>query len=178
MIKLRKTSDTESSEEVRWKKSYTSEFLTSEDKKIKKYLSYVSEMFGIDEEVFEHYNYITKRGDLFFINKGWEDNNLGLFHRTGIKFGSIDKHDGIVLHSNAAQILDQHITKNIYKVKDKEELRIYLAGGLIINSEIEKGQYVIKYNDYVLGTAVVTSVGIKSRFPRSKRTQSIKLGKF
>jgi len=83
-----------------------------------------------------------------------------------------------VLHTNAAQILDKHITKNIYQVKDRDELRIYLAGGLIPKTEMERGQYVIKYNDYVLGTAIVTSGGIKSRFPRSKRTQAIRLGEF
>jgi NOL1/NOP2/fmu family ribosome biogenesis protein len=101
-----------------------------------------------------------------------------LFHRIGIKFGTIDKRDEIVFHTNAAQIFDTHITKNLYQVKDKEELRIYLAGQLIKNDKIERGQYVVKYNNYVLGTAIVSSTGIKSRFPRSKRTQKIKLGKF
>ena len=178
MIKLRKIATTESTENIKRKKSYTSEFLTSEDKKVKKYINHLSEIFGIEEEVLKQYNYILKRGDIFFINKSWNDDNLGLFHRTGTKFGSIDKRDSIVLHSNAAQILEKHITKNIYKVRDIDELQLYLAGGLINNDEIGRGQYVIKYDNYVLGTAVVTSKGIKSRFPRSKRTQSIRLGKF
>ena len=178
MIKLRKIATTEPTENIKRKKSYTSEFLTFEDKKVKKYLCHLLEIFGIEEEVLKQYNYILKRGDLFFINKSWNDDNLGLFHRTGTKFGSIDKRDNMVLHSNAAQILDKHITKNIYNVRDIDELRLYLAGGLINNDDIEQGQYVIKYSNYVLGTAVVTSKGIKSRFPRSKRTQSIRLGKF
>jgi len=101
-----------------------------------------------------------------------------LFHRIGTKFGTVDNRDNIVLHTNAAQLLDNHITRNIYSVKDREELRIYLAGGLFNNDEIERGQYVVKYNDYVIGTAIVTSGGIKSRFPRSKRTQTIRLGEF
>ena len=83
-----------------------------------------------------------------------------------------------MLHTHTAQILKDRITKNIYHVKDQEELRVYLAGGLILNPEIPQGQYVINYNDYVLGTAVVISGGIKSRFPRSKRTQKIRLGEF
>jgi len=178
MIKLRKTEETDPLEKERWKISYTSEFLKSSNKKIKKYLSYISETFGIDEEIFLQYNYILKRRDIYFLNNNWDDDNLGLFHRIGTKFGTIDKRDDIVLHTNAAQILDKHITKNIYQVKDKDELRHYLAGGLIVNDSIELGQYVIKYNDYVLGTAIVTSGGIKSRFPRSKRTQTIRLGEF
>jgi 16S rRNA (cytosine1407-C5)-methyltransferase len=178
LIKLVKTDHVESGDEVKWKKSYTSEFLKPDDKKVEKYLSFLSKIFGIDPAIFKEFNFILKRRDLYFVNKNWEAKNLGLFHRIGTKFGTIDKRDEIVLHTNAAQILDKHITKNIYYVKDREELRIYLAGGLIINTEIERGQYVIKYNDYVLGTAIVISEGIKSRFPRSKRTQVIRLGEF
>ena len=178
MIKLRKTSETEPNEKPISIKNYTNEFVKADDKRIRKHILFISDRFGIDEEQFNNYNYILKRRDIFFINKDWQTNNLGLFHRIGIKFGTIDKRDKMVLHTNAAQILNSHITKNIYQVKNKEELRIYLAGQLIKNDLIEQGQYVVKYNDYVLGMAVVSSGGIKSRFPRSKRTQKIKLGKF
>ena len=178
MIKLKKTAEIEPIEGAKSKKSYTYEFLKSDDKKIKKYLTLVSEVFGIDENVFNEFNFILKRNDLFFINKNWNTHTPGIFHRVGTKFGTIDNKDNLVLHTHASQILKYHITKNIYQVKDKEELRIYLAGGLIPSNERELGQYVIKYNDYVLGTAVVTSGGIKSRFPRSKRTQKIRLGEF
>ena len=178
MIKLKKTAEVEPVEETKSKKSYTSEFLKPDDKKIKKYLTLVSEVFGINKNVFNEFNFILKRNNLFFINKNWSTHTPGIFHRIGTKFGAIDNKDNLVLHTHAAQILNAHITKNIYQVKDKEELRIYLAGGLILNKELETGQLVIKYDDYVLGTAVVTSGGIKSRFPRSKRTQRIRLGKF
>ena len=178
MIKLRKTAKTILDEKPISKKSYTHEFLKPDNNKIKKYLSFISERFGIDDKQFYEYIYILKRRDIFFINKDWQINNLGLFHRIGTKFGTIDKRDDIVLHTNAAQILDSHITRNIYQVKNKDELRIYLAGQLINNDILERGQYVVKYNKYVLGTAVVSGGGIKSRFPRSKRTQIIKLGTF
>jgi 16S rRNA (cytosine1407-C5)-methyltransferase len=178
MIKLRKTDETIPDEKPAFKKSYTHEFIKPDNKKIKKYLSFISERFGMDEEQFKNYNYILKRSDIFFINKDWQSDNLGLFHRIGIKFGTIDKRDNIVFHTNAAQIFEPYITRNIYRVKDKEELRIYLAGQVINNNTLEPGQYVIKYNDYVLGTAVVSTGGIKSRFPRSKRTQKIRLGNF
>ena len=178
MIKLKKTDLTEEKEFPKKRYSHLTEFLSPDDKKIKNYLSYLADVFGIQENVFNNYNFILKRRDVFFVNKNWQADNIGLFHRIGTKFGRIDSRDNIVLHSNAAQILAKHITRNIYSVKNRDELRTYLAGGLIINNEIERGQYVIKYNDYVLGTAVVTSGGIKSRFPRSKRTQAIRLGNF
>jgi 16S rRNA (cytosine1407-C5)-methyltransferase len=178
MIKLCKTEKTKPVGDPISKQSYTHEFIKPDDKRISKHLLFISERFGIDEKEFYKYNYILKRRDVFFINKDWHTENLGLFHRIGTKFGTIDKHDELVLHTNAAQILDTHITKNIYHVRDEDELRIYLAGQLIRNDSAERGQYVVKYNDYVLGSAVVSSMGIKSRFPRSKRTQKIKLGKF
>jgi len=178
MIKLRKTAEIESIEDVKWKKSYTSEFLKPDDKKIEKYLTSTAEVFGIDENVFNEFKFILKRNDLFFINNDWDIHTPGIFHRIGTKFGTIDNKDNLVLHTHAAQIVKDRVTKNIYYVKDQEELRVYLAGGLILNPEIPQGQYVIKYNDYILGTAVVTSGGIKSRFPRSKRTQRIRLGEF
>ena len=160
------------------KRSYNFEFITANNKKIQKYLSSVSDRFGIDKNIFADYYYILKRNNIFFINNGWNANNLGLFHRIGTKFGTIDKRDDIVLHTNAAQILDRYITKNIYRVKDRMELQLYLAGGIIKNNENKQGQYIVKYNDYVLGTAVAVTGGIKSRFPRSKRTQTIRLGEF
>jgi len=178
VIKLKKTGQTTLPREMKSKRSYTSEFIKADNKKIQKYLSSVFDRFGIDKNIFADYYYILKRKDIFFINKNWNDFNLGLFNRIGTKFGTIDKRDDIVLHTNAAQILDKYITKNIYRVKDRTELQLYLAGGIIKNNENKHGQYIVKYNDYVLGTAVAVTGGIKSRFPRSKRTQTIRLGKF
>ena len=178
VIKLKKTGETILPGKMKSKRSYTSEFITADNKKIQKYLSSVSDRFGIDKDIFADYYYILKRNNIFFINNGWYANHLGLFHRIGTKFGTIDKRDDIVLHTNAAQILDKYITKNIYRVKDRTELQLYLAGGIIKNNENKHGQYIVKYNDYVLGTAVVVTGGMKSRFPRSKRTQTIRLGKF
>jgi len=48
-----------------------------------------------------------------------------------------------------------------------------MEGGTIKAGSDLKGQCVIKYKDFILGSAVITNEGIKSRFPRSKRTQNI-----
>lgn len=45
----------------------------------------------------------------------------------------------------------------------------------IKNSELATGQYVVKYNNIVLGTAIKTDEGLKSRFPRTKRTQKFEV---
>ena len=80
-----------------------------------------------------------------------------------------------MLHSHGAQVLEKEITKNIYEITDLEELKTYLTGGLIRNDTIEPGQYAVKYEDVIMGTGVVIQGGLKSRFPRSKRTQKIRV---
>ena len=50
-----------------------------------------------------------------------------------------------------------------------------MKGGIIKADSLKEGQYVVKFENYILGTAVVTKTGIKSRFPRSKRMQEIYL---
>ena len=87
----------------------------------------------------------------------------------------IDKNGNIVLHSFAAQILQDFIKKNIYDLKTIDELRLYLMGALIPTGQLSAGQYVIRFNKYVLGTAVFIEGGLKSRYPRSSRTQTIRI---
>ena len=50
-----------------------------------------------------------------------------------------------------------------------------MEGGIIKKETDPPGQCAVKYGDYVLGTAAFTGAGIKSRFPRAKRTQDIYL---
>lgn len=175
MIKLKKTGETAPLEQPRWKRSYTTFMHDPADEKIRDLLKHLSDEFGIKEDLFSEFKFLLKRNDVFFVTKNWDDNNLGLFHRVGTKFGTIDKNKNIVLHSHAAQILQNKITKNIYEIQSLDELRIYLQGGLIVNDELPSGQYAVRFNDYILGTGVVIKGGLKSRFPRSKRTQRIRI---
>jgi len=177
LVKLKKTDSIPQAEESKWKKSYVIKMCESTDADMKDYLAGLSDEFGIDKSVFGNYKFLIKHGDIYFINSDWNDTNLGLFHRIGTKFGTIDKNRNIVLHSHAAQLLANHITKNIYEISDIEEARTYLNGGLILNDSIPPGQYAVKYDGIILGTGIVIQGGLKSRFPRSKRTQRISLGK-
>ncbi len=138
---------------------------------IKPHLDYVSEHFGVDKKILDDYKFIFRGKDIFFITKDWHDENTGLFNRIGLKFGTLDKKDLITLNSQAAQILEKHITKFVYQLKGDDELLKYLTGWKIKDVDIPSGQYVVKYNNRTLGTAIMTSEGLKSRFPRTKRTQ-------
>lgn len=170
LIKLRKTDDTEPSE-TGYPKEVHIKLLKPTNKEIAPLLDYINDHFGIPKEILHEYKYIEKGRDIFFINKNWVEEEMGLFHRVGIKFGTLDKKNRITFYTSAAQVLEKHITKFVYDIKDKEELKNYLTGWKIKIPDIPTGQYVIRYEGRVLGTALANVEGIKSRFPRTKRTQ-------
>lgn len=172
LIKLRKTGETNPPDQTVVRKR-NMKFLKSGSKELVKQLEKLSSIFGINRDVFHKYQYYFKNNDIYFIINDWQDNNPGLFERIGIKLGTLDRNNEIVLHTNAAQILAASVTKSIYSPESQNELKIYLEGGTIKKDTGTYGQYVIKYDDLLLGTAIISKAGIKSRFPRSKRTQEI-----
>ena len=175
LVKLKKTGDTNPPEQIKWRKHYVITMHKHDDRVIFDKLNRLATEFGIERDAFSNYKFLLKRNDIFFTTTEWDDENLGLFHRVGSKFGTIDKKGNIVLHSLAAQIIQEHITSNIYEIQDLNELRLYLMGALIINDNLSPGQYAVKFNGYILGTGVVIKGGLKSRFPRSSRMQPIRI---
>ncbi|OGU64034.1 MAG: hypothetical protein A2W30_10225 [Ignavibacteria bacterium RBG_16_36_9] len=175
LIKLKKTDETNATEQIKWKKHFVLTMHNHNDNVLKEKLKVLADEFGIESAVFSNYKFIFKRNDIYFTSKEWSDANLGLFHRVGSKFGIIDKNGNIVLHSFAAQILQGHISKNIYDIQSVAELRLYLMGALINNIQLPTGQYVVRFNGFVLGTGVIIKAGLKSRYPRSSRTQTIRI---
>lgn len=145
------------------------------NKKIKNYLKNIQDDFGIEEQVLDQFKYIIKSNDIFFVDKNWFDLNPGLFERIGTRFGTINKDNKIILNTQAAQVLFNHISKNIFEIKVPEELKSYLEGAIIKIASTQKGQCVVKYENYTLGTGVFTNTGLKSQFPRAFRTQEISL---
>ncbi|MFA3783338.1 NOL1/NOP2/sun family putative RNA methylase [Melioribacteraceae bacterium 4301-Me] len=143
------------------------------DPSVKNYLNNVKSSFCIDDTVFENYNYLLKRNEIFFVNKDWHTKYHIDFVRIGARLGLIDKDNKLQLYSLAAQVLGKHIKKNIVKLESLEDLKIYLKGGLIKKSFSELGQKLVMYNDEIIGTAVATKEGLKSQFPRNFRTQEI-----
>ena len=172
IAKLRKTGETTAPEQSPLRIREI-KFLNAGSKEIADQLKKLSLLFGIDKQIFDDYKFYFKKNDLFFVTKDWDIKNPGSFERVGLKFGILDRNNEIVLHTNAAQVLGSKLNKNIYQLRNQEELKIYLEGGTIKYDMRYYGQHIIKFNDLLLGTAVISKDGIKSRFPRSKRTQEI-----
>lgn len=171
--KLRKIDETGSPEKFSFSKREV-RFVSFTNKNLSGKIKSLSDHFNIGIELFSHYKYLIKGIDIYFTNEGWNDSQPGMFERIGLKFGTMDKNGEIVLSSEAAQTIGNGIKNNIIQLHSPAELRTYMEGGIIKTGAFKEGQYIIKFEDYILGTAVVTSSGIKSRFPRSKRTQEIK----
>ncbi len=172
IIKLKKTGETEPPEQVR-PRQRDFKLLNQGSKELAGRLDKLSSIFGIDKEVFGKYSYYFRKNDIYFISAEWEDENPGLFERIGVKLGTLDRNNEIVLHTNAAQVFGDSITKSIYQLENQGELKIYLEGATIKKDTGNYGQYIVKYNDLLLGSAIISQAGIKSRFPRSRRTQEI-----
>lgn len=170
LVKIKKVGETGQSEKDEKVKTEI-RLVNSNHKDIQHYLNYITEHFGIEKNVLENFKYIFRGRDIYFVNKSWTDDNIGLFTRIGLKFGTLDKKNRITFHSQAAQLLEKNITKFIYDLKNEDELKNYLTGWKIKDANILDGQYAIRYNNWVLGTAIKNDEGLKSRFPRTKRTQ-------
>lgn len=149
--------------------------VNSEHKKIKKYINDLSEYFGIDKSIFSKYKYLINNNDINFTNVDSQDYDPNFFLRIGTKFGIIDKTDSCKLNSHAAQILGKEANKNIFELKDEDELRTYFSGGVIYRENNDKGQKIVKYKNLFLGTGVAINNQFKSQFPRSKRTGAISI---
>ncbi|MDP3148007.1 MAG: RsmB/NOP family class I SAM-dependent RNA methyltransferase [Ignavibacteria bacterium] len=142
-------------------------------RKLNKQLDFLTSIFEIKKSVFERYKYLQKGNDIFFVNEDWNEENLMMFERIGTKFANIDKYGNFILHTQAAEILKNEIHKNIVALSSNEELKKYLDGGTIKKDFPFRGQAVVKFRNKILGTGGISVDGLKSRYPRSKRTQEI-----
>ena len=172
IVKLRKTDDIKSTKEEKQKSPKTKLFQHNE---ISHFLENISDFFGIRKNIWQEFKFLVKGNDIFFTNKNWTDPNPDIFTRIGTRFGSIDKRNVAHLHSFAAQYLEGEINENVHYLQNDFQLKEYLKGGTIKTEPTSKGQKIIKYKDYILGTGVQTGSALKSQFPKSKRMGEIKI---
>lgn len=172
IIKLVKTNHTQPSHQSEIRQQVI-QLLEFNDSKINPYIKTLGNYFSIKDEVFEEFKFILKSNDIYFINNKWTDLNPGIFTRIGTRFGTINKDGKIILNTQAAQVLSDRITLNNYEIKNSADLNTYFAGGTIKGITPHAGQCVVKYGNYTLGTGVFTKDGLKSQFPRARRTQEI-----
>ncbi len=141
---------------------------------LKPIIQQISEQFGVPQEVFDNYSIVEKSNDYYILSKDWDGGDFISFNKAGLKIGALDKYGNFIIHTNLAQILEKHITKNIITLQNGDEIKRYMDGGLLKNLNTDtKGQAAVKYKDHIIGTGVVHDGALKSRFPRAFRTTAI-----
>ena len=170
--KIKKIDETESSIEKRKFKNEI-QLVEANHPKIKEQLKILSDYFRIENNFLKNFKYLLKSKDIYFVDRNWNSPALDNFIRIGSKLGSIEKRGYIQLHTLAAQIMKNAITKNIIEFETINEVEIYLKGGIVKKDAGTTGQKVVKFRDDIIGTAVASKEGIKSQFPRAFRTQEI-----
>ncbi len=146
--------------------------------KSKKFLQKIILDFGIEEDELQKFNFRFAKDTVYFINSNFDFTSTSQLHRTGIKFGTYEKSGQIILAAQAAQVLNGSFKKNIVELSTHSDLKIYFEGGIIKRNFGFFGQAAIKYREDIIGTAIITRDGLKSRFPRAYRTQEIVFAKY
>lgn len=172
IAKLRKIGDVEPSTPAKLPESRL-KLVSAKSRKVSKYLDYFSKKFGIPVEAFDQFQYMVKNQDIFFINKGWQGEKIKLFNRIGSKFAAVDRNERPHFKSISARVFSDYVTDNYVEIDNVNDLISYLSGGTIRKDLKMEGQKIVKYKDYYLGTGISTERGLKSQFPRSKRTQEM-----
>lgn len=172
IAKLCKTGDVEASPLAKLPESRL-KLVPARSRKVSRYLNYFSKKFGIPFEAFDEFQYLVRNQDIYFINKNWQGEKLKLFNRIGSKFAAVDRNDRPHFKSIAARVFSDYVTDNFVEIDDVNDLISYLSGGTIRKDITSGGQKIVKYKDYYLGTGIATERGLKSQFPRSKRTQEM-----
>jgi 16S rRNA (cytosine1407-C5)-methyltransferase len=149
------------------------ELIKSSSGKIKNYLDGLSNYYGIQRSVFDYYKFLIKNNDIHFVDADWHSEYLESFNRIGTRLGTIDKRGILQLNPLAAQVIGEAVTQNLVEIDNIANLDVYFSGGIIRRVFEIGGQRVVKYGDYILGTAVASKEGLKSQFPRAFRTQEI-----
>jgi len=172
IIKLKKTDEIEPSKPETVKPS-NAQIVNSSNKMIKNHLLKISEIYGIEENIWDSFKFIIRGTDIYFIDADWNDDRLGIYNRVGTKFGTFDKYGNVFLHSFATQILKRSIKNNIFEITDTKDLKTFLTGGTIKTAVDKKNHKIIKYKNIILGVAASVENGLKSQFPKSKRMNEV-----
>jgi 16S rRNA (cytosine1407-C5)-methyltransferase len=175
---LAKMVKTDETEKIKSAEPRESRIVIKPFKKVKDSLTSVIKNFGIEEDYLASLLYPDHGKKLYFVSGDWDDNRTGIYDRIGLKLGSYEKHDQLILNSIAAQSLAPHITRGIIDLDDNNDLKTYMEGGVVrqfASTSKTSGadrQVVIRSAGEIIGTGVLTERGLKSQFPRGHRNQA------
>lgn len=136
---------------------------------IERVISYLSERFGIDPDVFKDYSLIVS-GDVWVATKDAESLPLRSWKRKGIRIARILK-KGIKFTTSGMQIFGKYAKKNIVYLDSEEEAVRFMKGEDIPykGEGADEGQVIVKYRSDILGSALLRGGKLKNQIPKGRR---------
>ncbi len=155
-------------------KKIISEYEELEKIDIKRIYSFLNEIYGIEINFLESYNFLKKGNDVWITNK--KTKNFIPFSNKGITINSIGFRalrnylEVPKITSNFAIYLNNNIKENIYELNEKEYNQYIHGYDLDKTQEKEyKNNYVIlKYKKDVLGVGLLSQNKIKNQIPKGR----------
>jgi len=142
--------------------------------KVKEFLEYLSERFGIQPEIFSDYVFSVNGERIRIFSKGILDKNLEGMNVKGIglRAGTYFKKNNatkIKISTNFAQIFGIYATKNVIEL-DEDETKRYIQGNDIEKKcDVEEGSVIIRRGEDIIGVGSYHNGIIKNQIPKAKR---------
>ncbi|CUU01618.1 16S rRNA (cytosine1407-C5)-methyltransferase [Candidatus Kryptobacter tengchongensis] len=169
-------------------------FLTADDKDLKEALKFLTDEFGIDENIWSKFVYYFKNDEIWFCSPGWKkfltldfsgiDKNFkhhlmsSIIQRVGLKLAKSVKKAQWKISTSALQILSPFVVKNIIELQNEDQARIFINGGVVKNPDLNfrPGTYTaVNFDGITLGCGLVTKEGLKSQIPKGRRTVEVEV---
>lgn len=169
-------------------------FLSPDDREVKDALKFLSDEFGIDNEIWKNFTFHFKHDELWFCSIEWKkiltsdfagiDRSFKhhllshIIQRVGLKLAKRVKNEQWKISTSALQILSPFVKKNIFELESEEDAKNFLNGATLKNLSLnfKAGTYIaVKYDGTTLGCGLVTKEGLKSQIPKGKRTVEIEV---
>ena len=139
---------------------------------VEQLLQAIEARFGIKRDIFkDFFIYERKKGEFWITTREAFEFKFNSPVRYGFKFAQIfDK--GFRLSTAAIQTFGHSATINVVEL-EKEEMEDFIRGKDLKNRwNIHKGQVIVKYKGFPLGSAVANKETLKNQVPVARRIKA------
>jgi 16S rRNA (cytosine1407-C5)-methyltransferase len=143
-------------------------FVDFENNEIKEAFNYLEQEFGLEKKFFEEFLFYLKKDEIWILSKKFKEIVNPFDLRRGMRF--LRKHfKGYKLTTNFVQIFGHLFKNRILKIEEFEDAKKFCEGKDVKISSPFKGQVIVFYKDYPIGTGFFEGDILKSQIPRSRR---------
>ena len=166
VAKLRKTGAMRTPRQDKRKPPKRMPFLNHKTSPVKKYIDHLIRHFAIPEKIFKKYRYLMMKEHISFISKEVDDFPVyGAPVQIGLPMAKQMDHAS-KLNTNGCHLLGKHVKQMTLDLPDLPTLQQYVNREPLEIAVEERGQYLISYQNNILGYGVADKGQLKSQFPK------------